>query len=49
MHQLGNFASDLKMFFEPQKLLNMLVIFGTEVPKHPWLENAEAARSHCSD
>ncbi|HVH92057.1 MAG TPA: hypothetical protein VM783_11790 [Candidatus Acidoferrum sp.] len=40
-----SFTSDLKMFFEPQKLLNMLVIFGTEVPKHPWLENAEAAEA----
>jgi tripartite-type tricarboxylate transporter receptor subunit TctC len=40
-----SFTSDLKMFFEPKKLLNMLVIFGAEVPKHPWLENAEAAEA----
>jgi tripartite-type tricarboxylate transporter receptor subunit TctC len=40
-----SFTSDLKMFFEPKKILNVLVIFGTEVPKHPWLENAEAAEA----
>lgn len=40
-----SFASDLKMFFEPKKLLNVVVIFGTEVPKHPWLENTEAAEA----
>jgi tripartite-type tricarboxylate transporter receptor subunit TctC len=40
-----SFTSDLKMFFEPKKLLNVVVIFGTEVPKHPWLENAEAAEA----
>jgi tripartite-type tricarboxylate transporter receptor subunit TctC len=40
-----SFTSDLKMFFEPKKILNTLVIFGAEVPKHPWLENAEAAEA----
>jgi tripartite-type tricarboxylate transporter receptor subunit TctC len=40
-----SFTSDMKMFFEPKKIVNMLVIFGTEVPKHPWLENAEAAET----
>jgi tripartite-type tricarboxylate transporter receptor subunit TctC len=40
-----SFTSDLKMFFEPKKILNTLVIFGTEVPKHPWLENAQAAEA----
>jgi tripartite-type tricarboxylate transporter receptor subunit TctC len=40
-----SFTSDLKMFFEPKKMLNVLVIFGTEKPKHPWLENAEAAEA----
>ena len=40
-----SFTADLKMFFEPKKILNVLVIFGTEVPKHPWLENAEAAEA----
>jgi hypothetical protein len=40
-----SFASDLKMFFEPKKLLNVVVIFGAEVPKHPWLENADAAEA----
>ena len=43
-----SFTSDLKMFFEPKKLLNVVVIFGTEVPKHPWLENAEAAEAIAS-
>jgi hypothetical protein len=33
------------MFFEPKKILNVLVIFGADVPKHPWLENAEAAEA----
>jgi tripartite-type tricarboxylate transporter receptor subunit TctC len=40
-----SFTSDLKMFFEPKKMLNVLVIFGAEKPKHPWLENAEAAEA----
>jgi hypothetical protein len=40
-----SFTSDLKMFFEPKKILNVLVIFGSEVPKHPWLENAQAAEA----
>lgn len=40
-----SFTSDLKMFFEPTKIVNPLVIFGNEVPKHPWLENAEAAEA----
>lgn len=40
-----SFTSDLKMFFEPQKILNVLVIFGAEKPKHSWLENAEAAEA----
>lgn len=40
-----SFTSDMKMFFEPKKIVNMLVIFGTEVPKHPWLEHAEAAEA----
>jgi tripartite-type tricarboxylate transporter receptor subunit TctC len=40
-----SFTSDLKMFFEPKKILNVLVIFGADVPKHPWLENAEAAEA----
>jgi tripartite-type tricarboxylate transporter receptor subunit TctC len=40
-----SFTSDMKMFFEPKKLVNMLVIFGTETPKHPWLENAQAAEA----
>jgi tripartite-type tricarboxylate transporter receptor subunit TctC len=39
------FTSDLKMFFEPKKIMNMVAIFGTVVPKHPWLENAEAAEA----
>jgi tripartite-type tricarboxylate transporter receptor subunit TctC len=40
-----SFTSDLKMFFEPKKLLNMLVIFGSTVPQHPWLKNAVAAEA----
>lgn len=40
-----SFTSDLKMFFEPKKIMNMVAIFGTEVPKHPWLENAETAEA----
>jgi tripartite-type tricarboxylate transporter receptor subunit TctC len=40
-----SFTSDLKMFFEPKKILNVLVIFGAETPKHPWLENTEAAEA----
>jgi tripartite-type tricarboxylate transporter receptor subunit TctC len=40
-----SFTSDLKMFFEPNKILNVLVIFGEEVPKHPWLANADAAEA----
>lgn len=40
-----SFTSDLKMFFEPKKIVNTLVIFGAETPKHPWLENAEAAEA----
>ena len=40
-----SFTSDLKMFFEPKKLLNMLVIFGSSVPDHPWLKNAVAAEA----
>jgi tripartite-type tricarboxylate transporter receptor subunit TctC len=40
-----SFTSDLKMFFEPAKIVNVLAIFGSEVPKHPWLENAEAAEA----
>lgn len=30
-------------FFEPKRLLNMLVISGSSVPDHPWLKNAEPA------
>jgi hypothetical protein len=37
------------MFFEPKRILNALVIFGSEVPKHPWLENAEAAEAIAPD
>jgi TRAP-type uncharacterized transport system substrate-binding protein len=40
-----SFTSDMKMFFEPRKIVNMLVIFGTELPKHPWLAGAEAAEA----
>jgi tripartite-type tricarboxylate transporter receptor subunit TctC len=40
-----SFTSDLKMFFEPKKIMNMVAIFGTQVPKHPWLENAEAVEA----
>jgi tripartite-type tricarboxylate transporter receptor subunit TctC len=40
-----SFTSDLKMFFEPKKLLNMLVIFGSSVPDHPWLKNAVAGEA----
>jgi tripartite-type tricarboxylate transporter receptor subunit TctC len=40
-----SFTSDLKMFFEPKKIVNVLVIFGSEVPKHPWLENTQAAEA----
>jgi tripartite-type tricarboxylate transporter receptor subunit TctC len=40
-----SFTSDLKMFFEPKKILNVVVIFGAEKPKHSWLENAEAAEA----
>jgi tripartite-type tricarboxylate transporter receptor subunit TctC len=40
-----SFTSDMKMFFEPKKIVNMLVIFGTEVPKHPWLAGAVAAEA----
>lgn len=40
-----SFTSDLKMFFEPKKLLNMLAIFGSTVPEHPWLKNAVAAEA----
>ncbi|MGH7926501.1 MAG: Bug family tripartite tricarboxylate transporter substrate binding protein, partial [Candidatus Binatia bacterium] len=40
-----SFTSDMKMFFEPKKLLNMLVIFGSSVPDHPWLKNAVAAEA----
>lgn len=37
------FSTTLKMFFEPAQVLNMLVIFGSSVPDHSWLKNAEAA------
>ena len=40
-----SFTSDLKMFFEPAKIVNVLAVFGSELPKHPWLENAEAAEA----
>lgn len=40
-----SFASDMKIFFTPKKLLNMLVIFGSEVPEHPWLKGAVAAEA----
>jgi tripartite-type tricarboxylate transporter receptor subunit TctC len=30
-------------FFEPKRILNMLVISGSSVPDHPWLKNAEPA------
>ena len=40
-----SFTSDLKMFFEPAKIVNVLTIFGDELPKHPWLENTEAAEA----
>ena len=40
-----SFTSDLKLFFEPTKTVNVLTIFGAEVPKHPWLESAEAAEA----
>jgi tripartite-type tricarboxylate transporter receptor subunit TctC len=40
-----SFTSDLKMFFEPKKTLNMLAIFGSTVPEHPWLKNAVAAEA----
>jgi tripartite-type tricarboxylate transporter receptor subunit TctC len=40
-----SFVSSLRSFFEPTKLLNMLVILGSTVPDHPWLENAVAAEA----
>jgi hypothetical protein len=40
-----SFTSDLRMFFEPAKIINVLAIFGGELPKHPWLENTEAAEA----
>lgn len=40
-----SFTSDLRMFFEPAKTVNVLAIFGSELPKHPWLENAEPAEA----
>jgi tripartite-type tricarboxylate transporter receptor subunit TctC len=30
-------------FFEPQRIVNVLVMAGSTVPEHPWLENTEAA------
>jgi hypothetical protein len=36
------------MFFEPTKTVNVLAIFGNDVPKHPWLENTEAAEAIAS-
>lgn len=38
------FSSAFKdQFFEPKRILNMLVISGSRVPDHPWLKNAEPA------
>jgi hypothetical protein len=37
------FTTTLKMFFEPARLFNMLIVFGSQVPDHPWLKNAVAA------
>lgn len=40
-----SFSSDLKMFFEPKKMLNIVAILGPTVPEHPWLKNAVAAEA----
>jgi hypothetical protein len=37
------FSTTLKMFFEPVRLFNMLIILGSHVPDHPWLKNTVAA------
>lgn len=34
-----------KNFFEPERLVNVLVIAGTEVPDNPWADKAVAAQS----
>jgi tripartite-type tricarboxylate transporter receptor subunit TctC len=34
-----------KNFFEPERLVNVLVIAGTEVPDHPWADKAVAAQA----
>ncbi len=39
------FTSNLKMFFEPKKILNIVVILDPTVPEHPWLKNAVAAEA----
>jgi tripartite-type tricarboxylate transporter receptor subunit TctC len=39
------FTSFLRPLFEPARLLNMLVVFGSSVPDHPWLRNAVAAET----
>jgi tripartite-type tricarboxylate transporter receptor subunit TctC len=44
-----SFTSTLKSFFEPKKLINMLVINEREVPKDPWLKNAVAAQAVAPD
>jgi tripartite-type tricarboxylate transporter receptor subunit TctC len=44
-----SFTSTLKNFFEPKKLVNILVINEREVPKHPWLKNAVAAQAAAPD
>jgi hypothetical protein len=40
-----SFTSDLKTFFEPKKMLNIVAILGPTVPEHPWLKNAVAAEA----
>lgn len=40
-----SFTSNLKMFFEPKKMLNIVAILGSTVPEHPWLKNAVAAEA----
>jgi tripartite-type tricarboxylate transporter receptor subunit TctC len=41
----ASFTSVLRRFFEPEQLLNMVVITGEAVPDHPWLKGAVAAEA----
>lgn len=39
------FTSSFRLLLEPARLLNMLVVFGSSVPDHPWLRDAVAAET----